>query len=184
MKEASKQSASIEKYFIAEKKLLTAMAYFCGTLFLLYSFYVALEVVGRHFFGLFTGITDEIGGYVLALGGSVGLAYTLKAQGHVRIDVIFSFLPPKAKPWFDAIATLSMAIFALVVTDHLLDLTIQSHEMQATGHSLIEMPQWIMQSFVTFGYALLCFTAITSFIASVLSGLGKYKSDPLPTESH
>jgi TRAP-type mannitol/chloroaromatic compound transport system permease small subunit len=162
----------LDHYFRAEARVLTLLAYFCGTIFLFYSFYVALEVIGRNFVGIFTGVTDEIGGYALAFGGSVGLAYTLRAQGHVRIDIIFSFLSPRARPWFDAVAMATMAVFAAVVGYYMYEMVVLSKQIGATGHSLIGMPQWIIQSMVLLGYGMLCFTAITGFIASVLTGLG------------
>jgi TRAP-type mannitol/chloroaromatic compound transport system permease small subunit len=170
----------LDKYFIVEARVLTLLAYFCGTLFFLYSFYVALEVIGRNFIGIFTGITDEIGGYVLAFGGSIGLAYTLRAQGHVRIDIIFSFIPLRIKPWFDAVAMVIMAIFAGVVSYYVYEMAVVSHQISATGHSLIEMPQWVIQSMVLVGYVMLCLTAITGFIASVLAGLGVRRIEQLP----
>lgn len=162
----------LDRYFLAEGKLLTLLAYFCGALFLFYSFYVALEVIGRNFLGVFTGITDEIGGYVLAFGGSVGLAYTLRARGHVRIDIIFNYISPRAKPWFDAVSMAVMAVFAAVVAFYMYEMVILSERIGATGHSLIGMPQWIIQLMVLIGYAMLCFTSVTGLIASVLSGLG------------
>jgi len=179
-----RQSGGFARYLVVEQKVLTGLAYFCGLLFLLYSIYVALEVIGRYFLGVFTGITDEIGGYVLALGGSIGLAYTLKVHGHVRIDVIFSFVSARTRVWLDAVAMLTMALFAFVVTDHLSDMMLQSYDMQATGHSLIQMPQWIIQMFVVIGYALLFLASLTSCIASVLSGLGRLKSESFTTSSH
>ncbi len=172
----------LDRYFRAEAHVLTWLAYFCGALFFLYSFYVAFEVIGRNFLGIFTGVTDEIGGYVLALGGSIGLAYTLRAQGHVRIDIIFSFISPRAKPWFDAVAMATMAIFAAVVAYYMYEMAVHSHRIGATGHSLIGMPQWVVQTMVLVGYSMLCFTAVTGFIASVLAGLGFGLQQPPPKQ--
>lgn len=170
----------LDRYFVAEARVLTMLAYFCGALFLFYSFYVALEVIGRNFIGIFTGITDEIGGYVLAFGGSVGLAYTLRARGHVRIDIIFSYVSARAKPWFDAVAMAVMAVFAAVVAFYMYEMVVLSYRINATGHSLIGMPQWIIQFMVLIGYAMLFFTAVTGFIASVLTGLGYGDGRPTP----
>lgn len=170
------ESGLLDRFFAFEDKLILALAYFCGLLFILYSFYVAFEVIGRHFLGVFTGITDEIGGYVLALGGSLGLAYTLRAEGHVRIDVIFGFIPDRFRPWFDSISMAVMVVFGFVATRYILEMAIESYEINATGHSLIQMPQWVIQGMVTAGYALLTFAAFTSFVRKILEGFVAYRT--------
>lgn len=165
-----------------EVRALTAVAYLCGAVFLVYSFYVALEVIGRRYFGVYTGITDEIGGYVLVFGSSLALAYTLLVDGHVRIDVLFKVISSSVRRWFDLLAFASMAIFAWTVTYYLCDLTAESFRINATGHSLIEMPQWIIQAFLALGYVLLGLSALSSFASRLLELLfPAYWADPLRT---
>ncbi|MFW6028491.1 MAG: TRAP transporter small permease subunit [bacterium] len=166
-----------------EGRTLTAVAYLCGAVFLLYSFYVALEVIGRRYVGVYTGITDEIGGYVLVFGSSLALAYTLLVDGHVRIDILFKAISPGLRRWFDMLAFASMAIFAWTVTYYLCDLAAQSFRIDATGHSLIEMPQWIIQAFLTLGYFLLGLSALSSLTSRILEFLfPAHWADPLRTD--
>jgi TRAP-type mannitol/chloroaromatic compound transport system permease small subunit len=176
------ESALLRRFYqfrIIEKRVLTGTAYLSGALFFLYSLYVAAEVVGRRFFSFYTGIADEIGGYVLAAGGSLAFAYTLLAGGHVRIDIIFGFLPKRMRPWLDAISMVTMSTFALTVAFYLFQMTFQSYRIGATGHSLIMMPQWLIQSVLSFGYLLLGVFAMSSSISHILEALmPRYWHDP------
>jgi TRAP-type mannitol/chloroaromatic compound transport system permease small subunit len=151
-----------------EDRLVTGMAYFCGALFLLLAFYTAVDVFGRRYLGVFSGVTDEIGGYALALGASWALAYTLKAGGHVRVDVLFPHLSNSVRKVLDAAAMAVMAVFAATVSTFLWKLVASSYAIDATGHSIIQTPQWIPQAMMATGYSMLTLVALTSFLAHVL----------------
>lgn len=168
------------KLRLLEGRLVTNAAYMCGAVFLLYSFYVALEVVGRHYFGVYTGITDEIGGYVLAFGSSLALAYTLMVDGHVRIDILFKAISSRQRLWLDILAFAVMTIFAWTVTIYLWKLTAYSYKIGATGHSLIQMPQWLIQGCLALGYTWLGFFSLTSCLSYLMEAVypGSW-SDPL-----
>lgn len=144
------------------------MAYFCGGLFLLLAFYTAVDVFGRRYLGVFSGVTDEIGGYALALGASWALAYTLKAGGHVRVDVFLPHLSSMARKVLDALAMAVMAVFAATVSVFLWKLVASSYAIDATGHSIIQTPQWIPQAMMAAGYTMLTLVAVTGFLARVL----------------
>jgi len=148
---------------------VTAMGYFCGALFLLLGFYTALDVFGRRYLGVFSGVTDEMGGYALALGGSWAFAYTLRAGGHVRVDVVLPHLPVAVRKVLDAVAMALMAAFAAIVSIFLWKLVASSYSIDATGHSIIQTPQWIPQAMMAAGYTVLSLVAATSFLSQVLA---------------
>jgi TRAP-type mannitol/chloroaromatic compound transport system permease small subunit len=147
------------------------MAYFCGMLFLLLGFYTALDVFGRRYLGVFSGVTDEIGGYVLALGASWAFAYTLKVGGHVRVDVLLPRFSPAVRAVLDAVAMALMAFFAFTLSVYLWSLVMSSFAMGATGHSIIQTPQWIPQAMMAAGYTALGLFASTSLLSQVLAAL-------------
>lgn len=145
------------------------MAYFCGALFLLLGVYTALEVFGRRYLGVFSGVSDEMGGYALALGGSWAFAYTLRAGGHVRVDVLLPHLPGRVQAVLDAAAMAIMAVFAATVALALWKLVGASYAIQATGHSIIGTPQWMPQAMMASGYTMLALVAASSLLAQLLS---------------
>jgi TRAP-type mannitol/chloroaromatic compound transport system permease small subunit len=153
-----------------EERLVTSMAYFCGGLFLLLAFYTTFDVIGRRYFGVFSGVTNEMGGYALALGASWAFAYTLRAGGHVRVDIILPLLPRSLRNFLDAIAMAIMALFATIVSIFLWKLVASSYAIQATGHSIIQTPQWIPQAMMAFGYTTLSLVSVTGLVLRVLAG--------------
>jgi TRAP-type C4-dicarboxylate transport system permease small subunit len=160
---------AIARITAAEDAVLTGMAYLCGALFLALSVYTALDVIGRRYFGLFSGVTDEIGGYALALGGSWAFAYALKAGGHVRVDILLPRLSSSARTRLDAAAMLIMAVFAGTVSVFVWKLAASSYDVGATGHSIIQTPQWIPQALMATGYTVLALVALTGFLGRALA---------------
>jgi TRAP-type mannitol/chloroaromatic compound transport system permease small subunit len=152
-----------------EERLVTGMAYFCGGLFLLLAFYTTFDVIGRRYFGVFSGVTNEMGGYALALGASWAFAYTLKAGGHVRVDILLPLLSPPLRKLLDVIAMAMMALFATIVSVFLWKLVASSYAIQATGHSIIQTPQWIPQAMMALGYSALSLVSLMGLVLRILA---------------
>jgi len=147
-----------------EARLVTGMAYFCGMLFLLLAFYTTYDVLARRYGGWYSGVTDEMSEYALALGASWALAYTLRAGGHVRVDILLPYFPALVRRLLDAFANAVMAVFAATVSVYLWKLVGSSYAIGATGHSIIQTPQWLPQAMMASGYSLLALVAATSFL--------------------
>jgi TRAP-type mannitol/chloroaromatic compound transport system permease small subunit len=152
----------------AEERLVTGMAYLCGGLFLLLAFYTTFDVIGRRYFGVFSGVTNEMGGYALALGASWAFAYTLKVGGHVRVDILLPLLSPSLRKLLDVVAMAAMALFATIVSTFLWELVASSYAIQATGHSIIQTPQWIPQAMMALGYTALSLVSVTGLVLRLL----------------
>jgi len=148
------------------------MAYLCGALFLVLAFYTTFDVIGRRYLGVFSGVTDEMSEYALAVGASWALAYTLKAGGHVRVDILLPKFSPLGRRLADALAMAIMAIFAATVAFYLWKLVASSYAIDATGHSIIQTPQWIPQACAALGYSFLSFVALTGLVAQLLGEPG------------
>ena len=148
------------------------MAYLCGALFLVLAFYTTFDVIGRRYLGVFSGVTDEMSEYALAVGASWALAYTLKAGGHVRVDILLPKFSPLGRRLADALAMAIMAIFAATVAFYLWKLVASSYAIGATGHSIIQTPQWIPQACAALGYSFLSFVALTGLVAQLLGEPG------------
>jgi len=146
------------------------MAYACGVLFLLLAFYTTADVLARRYGGPFSGVTDEMGGYALALGFSWALAYTLRTGGHVRVDIVLPLVSARVRRVLDALALALMAVFAATVSFYLWKLVASSYAIGATGHSIIQTPQWVPQALMATGYSLLALVSVTGCLAEVLGG--------------
>ena len=159
-----------------EDRIVGAMAYFCGALFLLLAFYTTFDVIGRRYLGIFSGVTDEMSEYALAIGASWALAYTLKAGGHVRVDILLDKFTPPARRLADVVAMAVMAVFSATVAFFLWKLVASSFAIGATGHSIIQTPQWIPQACAALGYSFLTLVSLTGLAALLLCSSSRSSS--------
>jgi TRAP-type mannitol/chloroaromatic compound transport system permease small subunit len=75
-------------------------------LVLLIVFNVVLRyVVGTNYIAL-----EELQWHLFAIGFMIGLAYAVKADGHVRVDVLADRMSPRARAWIEM---LGLAVFVL-----------------------------------------------------------------------
>ena len=93
------------------------MAWLSGLTFLLLSFYITVDTLGRSFGGPYSGFTDDISAFAMAAAGTWASAYALQVGGHVRIDVLSSRLPPRAAHLLQAGALALLVLPALLVVD-------------------------------------------------------------------
>ena len=151
--------------------LATGMAYLSGALFLLTSFYITADVIGRKFFHISSAVTDEIGGYALAMGGMWALAYTLRTGGHVRIDVLLPHLPLRVQGILNYAALVVMTLFASMVAFYSWRLAIDSFTGSARAMSFIQTPLFIPQGLMAVGFSMLTLEAIAILVVGLAESL-------------
>jgi len=79
------------------------------------SLFVTLDVVARKFFGFSFKGTDEMGGYVLAVGAGLTFVVALAESAHMRIDVVYAKLPVAARAIIDVLAMTTLAGMAALL---------------------------------------------------------------------
>lgn len=130
---------------------------------------IAIDIVGRDFFGVSIQGTDEIGGYVLAFVGSLGMALTLLRRGHPRIELFFRFFPKVLRSVLHALAQVSMAAFAVFMAWHAWRELQTTLKFGAITNTPLQTPLWVPQSVWLTGMVFFGLTAcLTSVQAIVL----------------
>ena len=127
-------------------------------------------LVGTSF--LFSG-SDEISGYLFAVGTSLSLAYVLVTKGHVRIDVLYIQFGQVARAVMDIIALVVMAIFVAALLERAIDVATTSYVEQIRSNTQLRIPLAWPQIPWAFGIALFFLAIITAIIrtlAAVLKG--------------
>ena len=147
--------------------LARAMAYVSGALFLLVSLFITADVIGRHF-GISSAVTDEMGGYVLAVGGMWALAHTLRTGAHVRIDILLPYLPRLVRSVLDYVAVLVMALFASAVAVSTWRLTIESFTTDARAMSFLRTPLFVPQGLTALGFTALTVEAVVMLVVGLV----------------
>ncbi len=152
-------------------RVATAMAYVAGAILLVASFYITADVIGRRFFGISSAVTDEFGGYALAIGGMWALAFALTTGGHVRIDILLPHLPPWAQSLLNYAAFVAMAMFASMVAFYVWKLAIESFHTDARAMSFLRTPLFVPQGFMALGFSLLALQATAILVVGAVESL-------------
>ena len=84
-----------------------------GSLLVALSLFIAVETAIRKLVGVSLQGADELGGYVLAVGGALAFTVALVERAHVRIDFLYVRLPPAARAALDLLSVLSLAALGL-----------------------------------------------------------------------
>lgn len=147
------------------------MAFASGAIFILISFYITLDVLSRKVLGVSTALTDEMGGYALALGSMWPLAWTLRTGGHVRIDILLPYLPRTLRLALDYLAMAVMAFFAAFVSVYAWHLTTDSFLTDARAMSFLRTPLWLPQGFLALGLTVLAIEALLIVVLGVVESL-------------
>lgn len=84
-----------------------------GLLLVALSIFVALETISRKLFNFSFQGADELGGYVLAVGGTLSFTVALVERGHIRIDLVHDRLGPRWQSGLNWLAIVMLAVLGL-----------------------------------------------------------------------
>lgn len=152
----------------AVEGLAAAMALVSGVAVALLALVIVYDIVARSLFRYSLQGADELGGYALALVGSLGLSHTLLRRGHPRIDVAFGLFPARMKAALHVLALAAMAGFAIFMTVHAVGELGQSLRFNAITNTPLQTPLWVPQGLWVFGTG---FFALTATILTVHGAL-------------
>jgi TRAP-type C4-dicarboxylate transport system permease small subunit len=89
-----------------------AGAIVAGWALLAISFATVFEILGRKYFNFSFRSLDEIGGYMLAGVSAFGFAYALSKHSHMRVTLLFPYIPPSVQSLLNAFAMVTLAAMA------------------------------------------------------------------------
>ena len=127
------------------ERVAVALALVAGASIAMLAVLIAADILGRDVLGVSIQGTDELGGYVLAFVGSLGMALTLLRRGHPRIDLFFRFFPPALRDVLNALAQLTIAAFALFIAWHALGELRTTLRFGAITNTPLQTPLWVPQ---------------------------------------
>jgi TRAP-type mannitol/chloroaromatic compound transport system permease small subunit len=156
--------------------IFTASGYLSGLLFLGLAVFVTYDVMARNW-GIYlhlptTRVTDEISGYILALAATWGLAYTLRTNAHVRIDVLLPYLPRRVRASVDLFALILMGFFAGLVSWKIWALVLDSFQSGIRSSTYLLTPQWIPEGILAIGFSLLALASVAMAVSMVTEWIG------------
>jgi TRAP-type C4-dicarboxylate transport system permease small subunit len=128
---------------------------------------MCVEILGRKYFNFsFRGL-DEIGGYMLAGVCAFGFAYTLSTRAHMRVTLLFPYVPASVQSLLNVLAMLTLAAMAAFCAwrgvFEVLDVLVSGKH----SNSPLQAPLWVPQSIWLAGMVLFAVGAVFMALHSV-----------------
>lgn len=133
-----------------------------------------LDVVMRYFFNTSFVFTQELEWHVFAFIFLMGAGYTLKSEGHVRVEVFYGRLSPKGRAWINLIGVLFFLVpSCLLFIKTAIPFAVRSYEIMEGSPDPGGIPyRFILKGFIPAGYALILLQGVSLGINSLLELVG------------
>lgn len=140
---------------------------------------VFVDVVMRYAFSTSFVFTQELEWHLFGFIFLIGAAYTLRHDGHVRVDIIYQRLNQKGKAWINLIGVVFFMLPGCLM------LIITSYKFTFSAWSIMEgspdpggIPyRYLLKGCITVGFALLFLQGISLGIHSLLQIAGIEKEE-------
>lgn len=145
--------------------ILTDIGIWIGGIFLFgASLVITGDVLVRKFFSIsFEGL-HEISGFAMAVTFAWAMPFTILTRGHVRVDVLYGRLQPRARLVLDFAAALAMVFYLAILVQHCLLLTTASWNAGTLSSGILGLPLVVPQSLWTAGLAVACIVLVIALL--------------------
>ncbi len=127
---------------------------FCGTALLMTAIILFVNVMLRYFFKASTSWAEELIKYMMVWIAFIGASICVRREAHVRIDILFSYLPPKVGKVLNMGVYLISLCFCMAMVWYGYKMTVFSMEFQQLSPAL-QIPMWIPYLSIPIGFALM-----------------------------
>lgn len=157
----------MERFVRWIEALAKAGAYLSAAFMLLIVALILVEILSRVLFGVSTLIAAEYSGYMLVGLVLLGFAYTIGNDGFIRISMVRTRLPERARRILDIIACIFSAAVTAFVFRYSVLMVYDSKELGMQADTIAETPFWIPQLLVPIGLAMLFLQLVAMTIRRV-----------------
>lgn len=113
--ESYRRRQGLDNLLTATRQVCRLAAWFGGSLFILISFLITVEIVLRKFFNSTIGGADELTGYALAAGASWSFGFAVLERAHIRVDSLYILMPSRLRAALDVVALAAMLLFFALI---------------------------------------------------------------------
>lgn len=156
-----------EQFLVRLRSINRWVAILVGMLFLLCAALVLVDIVLRRL-GNSLGGTDEISGYVMAIGTAWGMGYALLELSHVRIDFLRSNVSNKWRAMLDLFSMFALASTVSVIAIKCWPVVATTLKNSSSANTPLETPLALVQIPWFGGWIWFAFMAWLTFVAGML----------------
>ncbi|MEM8951095.1 MAG: TRAP transporter small permease [Pseudomonadota bacterium] len=136
---------------------------------------IIAQVVGR-FLG-FTIDSTETAGFCMAASTFLGLAYTFKQGGHIRVTLMIRHLPPNLRRSVELFCLAFTAAGLAYFTYWAADLVYFSYVIDEISPGLMAIPFWIPRSGMLLGLMIMTTAVVDEFFSVLRGALPNYEAN-------
>jgi TRAP-type C4-dicarboxylate transport system permease small subunit len=149
-------------------RVASGLAFLCGLGVLGLALLITWDIVARKIFGISVQGTDELGGYVLALIGSLGMAHVLVRREFTRIDLAFPYLPARLRQVLHVVAYVSLAGVVVFFAYRALLTLDETILFDSIANTPLQTPLWIPQGLWAAGMVFFAVAAVVHAARAVI----------------
>lgn len=137
------------------------------------------EILGRYFFNRGSIWVHEVSGWIQVLYVFLGGAWAFQTGYFVRVDILFSNLPPRVQAILDVtVGTLLFAFFVWVLLEKGGDFALRSwNRGETSANGLFEGPVWPAKFMIPIGTVLLVLAWISHTLRQILRIIDPARAD-------
>jgi len=155
-------------------------------LFVLMLFNVFYDVIMRYLFNDVSIGMQELEWHLFAAMFMLGVPYTLRVGGHVRVDLIYERLSGHKKAWIDLLGSLFLLLpFALLVAWYGVDFAREAFELgETSGDPGGLSHRWIIKAVIPFTFFAIAISGVGLMLRSINTLRGYHKVASYQPPSH
>lgn len=142
---------------------------------------VCVEIFLREVFSISTLISAEFAGYLLATNVFLGLAWTFRDGGFIRVEILHGLLQGRVAALLNTVLALfALAVFS-IYTWHLIGFVARSYHAGTMSVFITRTPLWIPQMAMPVGSVLMCWAFLSAGVKSAALVLDPSGAEAQPT---
>ena len=138
--------------------------YLSGWLVPLMMMLVVVDVFMRYVMQRPLMIADEFSAYMLVTLSFLGFAYTWRQRGHVRVEVVVSYLPPRLYAWVRLIGLILTFIFMVEMDRAAYKMIAYALQMKMRSSTWLMFPLFWPQLTIFVGFVLLTLMLVVDIV--------------------
>lgn len=121
---------------------------------------ISTNVILRYMFAVGPVSLQELEWHLMAPAAMIGSAYTLKHNGHVRVDILYESFPPRARAVVDLVAAICLLVASILIFKLSLNFVFQAYQIGEGSPDPGGLPyRFLLKAIIPLGFALLAVQA-------------------------
>jgi TRAP-type C4-dicarboxylate transport system permease small subunit len=133
-----------------------------------------IKAFGGEPIGLVIPSYAEFAGFFLAAASFLALAYTLRAGGHIRVELVLQRFGPRGRHTAEIWCVAASAAVSLYFTWYCAGLVLESIEFRDVSPGIVPVPLWIPQTAMALGLAVLAIALLDELVSLLRGGTPRY----------